>query len=422
VSAGAGATVVRRLLAGTRDDGRAMSLAEHNSVHGPLPRPGRHDAKHLRASVAGAGLRGRGGAGFPTVRKLEAAWAAGKRGLLIANGAEGEPASMKDRSLLALTPHLVLDGAQLAARTMAAREVLLAVHDTGRLPAALVRAVDERRSSDAIPVRLLPVPHRYLSGEASALARAAGGGPSLPVLHDQPLAERGLNGRPTVVLNAETLAGLALYVRHGAAWYGEIGTADEPGSVLVTVRSHGTAPRLLELALGTPLRVVLDEVCVAGEDPQAVLVGGYFGAWLAVPAALDVPLSHAALRAAGGTLGAGVVIALGQDECGLRATAEVVRYLAGESAKQCGPCLNGLPALATAFDALAAGWPAAGTLDRVRQLCGILTGRGLCHHPDGSAALVRSALAVFADDVTAHQRGSCDRPAGRALAVPAVRA
>lgn len=397
---------VHRMLAGVRRDGRPLSLPEHRAQHGPVAAAGRHDAKRLQLALAEAPLRGRGGAGFPVGRKLAAAWQSGRRGLLIANASEGEPASRKDRTLLGTSPHLVLDGAQLAARAMRAREVVVAVHARALIEAA----VAER--DDAVPVRVLEVPARYVAGEASALARAATGGPSLPQLHDVPLAVRGPSGRPTVVLNAETLAGLALHVRHGPQWYAEVGTPDEPGTVLVTVRSSTTAPTVLEVPVGTPIGRVL-----AGEV-QAVLVGGYFGRWLPAPAALEVPLSQAGLRAAGGTLGAGLVVGLLPAECGLRATAEVVRYLAGQSARQCGPCRNGLPALADALSALAVGRPPAGVVERLSQLCGLVRGRGLCHHPDGTAALVASALTVFADDVAAHLRGSCSRPAGRALAVP----
>jgi NADH:ubiquinone oxidoreductase subunit F (NADH-binding) len=400
---------VSRLLAGTSSDRPPLSFAEHLALHGSLSRPGRHDATALQRALAGAGLRGRGGAGFPAARKLAVGWESGRRGTLIANASEGEPASLKDRTLVGRSPHLVLDGAQLAARAMRAREVVVAVH-AGALSHVVGRALGER--DDAVPTRLLEVPARYVAGEASALARAAAGGPSLPVLHDVPLAVRGPNGRPTVVLNAETLAGLALYLRHGANWYGEVGTPEEPGTVLLTVRSDERPPVVLEVPVGTPIGAVVDA------DVQAVLVGGYFGAWLPAPDVLDVPLSHAGLRAAGGTLGAGVVVGLSSQVCGLRATAEAVRYLAGQSARQCGPCLNGMPSMSAALDALAAGTASTRTVDRLAQLCGLVTGRGLCHHPDGTAALVRSALAVFADDVTVHLRGGCGRPAGGALAVP----
>lgn len=408
----------RRLLAGTRGDGAALTLHEHLTVHGALPLPRRGEAKHLQHHLQGAGLRGRGGAGFPAARKLAAAHESGRNALLIANGAEGEPASLKDRTLLQLTPHLVLDGLQLAARAVNAREVVLAVHSGGPLPGVVTRALAERTGRGERDVRLLEVPNRYVSGEASALARAAGGGPSLPALHDQPLAVRGLDRRPTVVLNVETLAGLALYLRKGPSWYGEVGTAEEPGTLLLTVRGDGAEPVVLEAPLGTSVRTVLDTAGVPTADLQAVLVGGYFGAWLPAPDVLDVPLSIAGLAQAGGTLGAGIVIALPSSACGLRATAGAVRYLAAESARQCGPCLNGLPAIAGALDQLVAGEPPPGTLDKIAAWSGLVSGRGLCHHPDGVVALVRSALHVFAEDVQEHLHGDCRRTAGRVLAVP----
>lgn len=397
---------VRRLLAGAGQ----RSLAEHLRVHPALPAGGRHDARRLLAALAGAPLPGRGGAGFPAARKLAAA---GARGQLIANCSEGEPASRKDAALLGHAPHLVLDGAQLAARAIRAREVVVAVH-AGPVSAVVARAVEERRGYDGVRTRLLEVPARYVAGEASALARAAGGGPALPALHDQPLAVRGLDGRSQVVLNAETLAGLALYLGHGPAWYGQVGTVDEPGTLLLTVQGD----TVLEVPVGTSVGAALAAAGVDAAGLQAVLVGGYFGAWLAAPEVLDVPLSHAGLRQAGGSLGAGVVVALTAEQCGLRATAQVVRYLAAQSARQCGPCLNGLPALADALDALAAGRARPAVLDRLAALCGLVTGRGLCAHPDGTAALVHSALVVFAENVPAHLSGGCDRPAGPALAVP----
>lgn len=399
---------MRRLLAGLRDDGLPVPYADHLVLHGPLPTP-----KDVLAALAGAGLRGRGGAGFPVVRKLQVARDARGRGPVIVNITESEPASLKDQVLATRVPHLVLDGAQVAAAAVRAREVVVATHTGSPAGPALRAALAERR--DRVPVRLLEVPARYVSGEASALARAAAGGPALPVLHDQPLAVRGPGGRPTVVLNAESVAGLALHLRHGKAWYDGLGTPEEPGTVLVTVRQTGWPAGVQEVALGTPLRAVLPTT----EGVQAVLVGGWFGRWLPGAQALDVPLSHSGLRAVGGVLGAGVVMVLGEDECGLRATAAVVRHLAGQSAGQCGPCLNGLPALASALDDVVAGL---GGVDRIHHYRRLVVRRGLCGLPDGTADLVGSALDVLADDVIAHAAGGCGRPAGLALAVPAVAA
>jgi NADH:ubiquinone oxidoreductase subunit F (NADH-binding) len=388
-----------------------LSFADHLATHGPLP----HDAG---AALEEAGLRGRGGAGFPVARKLSAARKAHGRPRVVVNATESEPASLKDQVLTTRSPHLVLDGALLAARAVRAKEVGGATHEGSVAGPALRRAIDER--PDGGQVRLLEVPARYVSGEASALASAAAGGPARPYLHDRPLAVGGPRGRPTVVLNAESVAGLALLLRHGKAWYAREGTLDEPGTLLLTIRRSGLPPSVLEVPVGTPLTVALRLAGVGTADLQAVLVGGWFGRWLPLPEALDVPLSHAGMRAAGGMLGAGLVMALGNEECGLRATTEVVRTLAGESAGQCGPCVNGLPALARAMEDVVGGFGPGDAVTRVDRYRSLVARRGLCGLPDGTADLAGSALEVFAADLANHGRGGCGRPPGMALGVRAT--
>lgn len=368
------------LLAGPR----TVSHGEHVAAHGPLPG---YAAADLLAIAEAAGLRGRGGAGFPLARKLRTAAAARGRPLVIANGTEGEPAVLKDATLLRHAPHLVLDGLALACRVVGAREAVVALH-----PGPAAQALQAAAAQRPERVRVHLVPRGYVSGEASALTRSVLGGPALPVVRDVPLAVRGPQGRPVLVQNVETLAALALHARH----------PDRCPTVLLTVR--GQRVQVLEVPVGTTVGTVLD---VAGEsDVQAVLTGGYAGTWLAAPQVLDVPVSHAA-----GTLAAGLLLALPGASCGLAAMAQVMGYLAGETAGQCGPCVNGLPAMAAAVAALAAGDPPAGTVDRVRRLAGLVDGRGACGLPAGAALMVRSALEAFADDVAVHLSAPCGRPA-----------
>jgi NADH:ubiquinone oxidoreductase subunit F (NADH-binding) len=139
-----------------------------------------------------------------------------------------------------------------------------------------------------------------------------------------------------------------------------------------------------------------------------VLTGGYFGTWLPLPAADGVPVSVPGLRAAGALLGAGVFAALPDTGCGLAETARVTAFLASQIAAQCGPCRNGMPALAEAMNWIAFGQPDADIIGWVRQLTELVTGRGACHLPDGAAGLVTSALGVFSADLQAHaQAGPC---------------
>jgi NADH:ubiquinone oxidoreductase subunit F (NADH-binding) len=159
---------------------------------------------------------------------------------------------------------------------------------------------------------------------------------------------------------------------------------------------------VVEVAIGDPLRGVLG----MGAAVQAVLCGGYHGAWLRPADAARLPLANAALKPAGAFVGAGVLVALPADRCGLAETARVTRYLALESAGQCGPCFNGLPRIADALTDLA-GRPGRRTRANLERWAGLVTGRGACHHPDGTVRFVASALTVFRDEIGAHERGRC---------------
>ena len=384
-------------------------LHAHDERYGPV----RLRGAALIDEVERSGLTGRGGGAFPAGRKLRSvaqrAGRPGRRGaMLIANGMESEPVSAKDASLLARTPHLVLDGIALAAGAVSAEQAYLCVHRPGQA-AALSAAVAERAGRDPVPVTVTVLPDRYVASEESALVHYLNGGPAVPLFTPPRPFERGVRGRPTLVSNVETLANVALIGRYGAGWFRTLGVPAAPGSALVTVTGAVRRPGVYEIALGTPLRDVL---ALAGDpgDPgvQAVLAGGYFGGWVTGEGRrLDVPASAAGLRAAGASFGAGILLVLPPGGCGLAETARVVRYLAGQSAGQCGPCLYGLPDIAAAMEQLAFGGRHGRALRALHELLGLVEGRGACHLPDGAARLAASALRVFADDVKRHQRGPC---------------
>jgi NADH:ubiquinone oxidoreductase subunit F (NADH-binding) len=379
-----------------------VELAGHLARFGAPPYRGA--PRRLIGDVEAAGLTGRGGAAFPTYRKL-AAMAAG-RGLapvMIGNGAEGEPASSKDKSLLWFSPHLVLDGLQLAAEAVGSATVALYIHRNPRLQARLTAAIAERAAAglDAAAVELVEAPHRFLAGEESALASKVSGGPALPRFKPPRASQRGVVGRRTLVQNVETLAHLALIARYGPGWFRSAGTADEPGSMLATLHQADGRMGVVETTLGTPIADLLRL------PAQAVLVGGYHGAWLPGAQAERLPLANAALRPLGAAVGAGVLAALPAERCGLAETARVVRYLALESAGQCGPCFNGLPRMAGAMAELAGPRPARQAHADLQRWSGLVAGRGACHHPDGTVRLVRSALQVFAAEIDHHADGYC---------------
>jgi NADH:ubiquinone oxidoreductase subunit F (NADH-binding) len=412
-----------RLLPHGHGPATRQSLDSHVRYHGPLPYRGRGRGRRpsgLIADIAAAGLTGRGGAAFPTAKKMTAVADGRRRPVVVGNGAEGEPASGKDKHLLWVSPHLVLDGLQLAAEAVGARRAYLYVHSGGQLHEWLRHALAERSATrcDQVEVNLVSGPPRFLAGEESALVNRIDGGLALPTFRPPRTFERGVGGAPTLVQNVETLAHVALIARHGAAWFREVGTSSEPGSMLTTCHRADGTTEIAEVAIGTSLAVLLR---LGGAPAQAVLTGGYHGTWIRAADAAGLRLANGALRQEGAVLGAGVLAALPPDRCGLAETAHVVRYLAAESAGQCGPCRSGLPRIADALTHLSGLSPDPRWLTHLQRWSGLVTGRGACHHPDGTVRFVRSALTVFAGEIAAHRRGRCtaaeaSRPAAGARA------
>ena len=399
--------------------GHGGDLASHLRTHGPVPYRG--SARALIPQVRAAGLTGRGGAAFPVHRKLETVAAARPgRAVVVGNGAEGEPASHKDQALLHLAPHLVLDGLQLAAEAVGAGRVVLYVRHDVRARARLDDQISQRsaRGLDRAAVELVSAPARFLAGEESALANLVSAGKAVPRFTPPRVFERGVDRRPTLVQNVETLAHLALIARYGPGWFRGLGTPDEPGTMLCTLHRADGSVNVAEAIIGTPLASLVDS-----PGASAVLIGGYHGAWVPADQVPWLTLSNASLRPVGAFTGAGVLAALPADRCGLVESARVARYLALESAGQCGPCRSGLPSIAAAMGELAglSGRRAdPRVLENLSRWAGLVEGRGACHHPDGTVRFLRSALQVFAAEARLHLQGRCSAASGRPfLPIPA---
>jgi NADH:ubiquinone oxidoreductase subunit F (NADH-binding) len=384
-----------------------MPLAEHLDLHGSFllrGYGGDRGPTMLIDAVERAGLTGHGGAGFPTARKMRAV-AGRRRPVVVVNAAEGEPASRKDELLTRTRPHLVLDGAVLAADAVGAPEVIVALHSG---PSSVRAAISERQAAgiDPIAIKMVHVPPDYVASEESALVRFLSGAQALPTFTPPRPYERGVNGRSTLVQNAETLAHLALIARHGDQWFRSVGTPTAPGSLLMTVGGAVQRPGVYELAFGMPLSAAFDAAGGLTEPVQAVLVGGYFGAWLPAETALRVRLTPADLIAAGAALGAGVLLALPASACGLAETQRVTSWLASQSAGQCGPCTLGLPAIAEDLALLSRSGNTTNVRNRLQRRLRLVEGRGACRHPDGTARFVASALQTFEADLARHRRGN----------------
>ncbi len=383
-------TSTRRLL-----DGILTDPSEHQATHGPLPHLG---LTELLALVEASGLTGRGGAGFPTAIKVRAVANGARRPVVVGNAMEGEPLSHKDAVLLDRSPHLVLDGLQVLARALRAKRAILAVGP--ELDAAPATAA--ARGRRGVEVRSLR--GGFVAGQETALVNQLNGKGSLPRDPFTRVTESGVDGRPTLVLNAETLAQVALLARNGADWFRSAGTPDDSGTSLFTVSGAVRRPGVVEAARGSRLSDVLE--ATEPVAPAAVLVGGYHGAW--VPAThLDVRLTRSDLAPWNAAVGAGVLHVIDDRTCPLRFAAEVADYLADQSAAQCGPCINGLPQMASDLHRLATCVRDPKLPDSVARMAALVKGRGACAHPDGTARFVGSTLEAFRDHTAAHLQGWC---------------
>ncbi len=383
-------------------------MDEHLERFGPVPWSNFPSSSDLIEWVEASGLRGRGGAGFPTATKMSAVAAGRSQPVIVANGAEGEPASQKDRLLLTSAPHLVLDGAALAGAALNARQVLICVKsDAGDAWASLEAALQERERAggDPVDLQLAEVSGRYVAGEESALVNELNGGPPKPTFVPPRPFERGVGRRPTLVHNVETFAHLALIGRFGPAWFRELGTAADPGTQLVTLSGAVENPGVYEIAGGTDLTSLVEAAGGTSAPVQAFLIGGYSGTWFAGGLAPKLRLAHAELRAMGGSLGPGIVIALPVGACAAAETARVTRYLADESAGQCGPCVFGLDAVARTMEEIAAGTSPPLATGLIEHWSSAIAGRGACRHPDGALRMVMSSLKTFAEEIANHEAG-----------------
>lgn len=348
-------------------------------------------------------LTGRGGGHFPVARKWQSALRAGGGGILVANAAESEPESAKDHVLLTTVPHLVLDGLSCAAEVLGSTACVLWIHEQSYAARrAMATAVAERRASGLVelPIKQVAAPNHYLSGESSAILRTLSGGPTLPSFARRPASAAGHLGRPAVVHNVETLARIGLLARTGHLL--------RPPTTLVTVSTQASRT-VLELDEDVTVGAAVRNGGCGDIEMQAVLVGGYGGSWLPWATASNIALRQPAFHEQGASLGAGVLIPLAVTECGIARTAEIAAFLAGASARQCGPCRNGLPTLAERLKAMAHGHCGSDGVNELKALAQLVDGRGACRHPDGAVRMITSALRTFAADVTRHVRGmSCE--------------
>jgi NADH:ubiquinone oxidoreductase subunit F (NADH-binding) len=399
--------MVARLLHGIRAS--PLTLTGHLQVHGPLPTP---KPTALIAEIERSGVRGRGGGAFPLARKLTAVKRSRGRPTVVVNGCEGEPLSIKDGLLLGLLPHLVLDGALSLASAVGAREILIAVDELEvRTGETILQALKQRPElrSGQITAQVVWTPTSYLAGHETAIVRWSEQGVAKPRSGSPRVTERGIGRRPTLVSNAETCAHVALIARHDADWFRQAGTEADPGTALVTISGAIAAPGVYEIDHGLALNALLAEAGGCSEPPRAFLIGGYGGGWIDAGDAKDVRLSPRELAPLRARLGPGIVSVLPTSACPVAEITRVAGWLSEQSSGQCGPCVNGLAAVANELKRVRTGRAGPPALDEIVRWCELAAGRGACAHPDGAASFVTSAARVFEDELTDHARyGPCD--------------
>jgi NADH:ubiquinone oxidoreductase subunit F (NADH-binding) len=393
-----------RLLLQGNEDGEDFAQYRTQGGYQPLD-----DVDHLLGEVDLSGLLGRGGAAFPLAVKVRAVRDNGRRSggaVVVANGEEGEPASIKDRWLLRHRPHLVLDGLRLAARMVEAARVYVYVSDR-RAAESVETALAEVDAAalNGLVISVVVVEPTYVAGEETAAVRVLNGGPAKPTDKPPRPFEDGVAGLPTLVSNVETLANLPFLHRHGAENFRQHGTSTSAGTFLATITGAGRPPALYEIPHGVAFTALLDVHGVPADQVSGVLMGGYF-AGLVNRDMLDATLDHESLRRLNSGLGCGAIAILTED-CPVAVAASVMAYYDRENAGQCGACFNGTAAMSAVTAALRDGLATAEDLARLERWSVVLRGRGACATLDGATNVAASLLVQFPQLVASHMDNGC---------------
>ena len=402
--------------------GRALERARQLGADGTI------------AELQRAGVRGRGGAGFPIATKWQTVRrAAGRHRYAVCNGAEGEPGTFKDRAILRANPYQVVEGLAIAALTFDASEVFIALKasftsERERVTAA-VTEMERAGMLGELAVGIVGGPEEYLFGEEKALLEVIEGNEPLPrwlppyvhglfatapqlgwQAHEpEPGHTSGHESNPTAVNNVETLANVTHVVARGPDWYRSIGTPDSPGTIVCTVVGDAERAGVVEVTGGTPLREVLE---MFGAPKPGRRVRAVFTGVTNVPLSgeqLDTPLTFEAFAAAGSGLGAAGFIVYDDTACMADVASVFARFLWVESCGQCPPCKLGTGAITRALDDIANGRGNDESLESLSHWLSVVADGNRCFLPVEAQQVVGGVLRLFPDDFEAHLRGTCGR-------------
>ena len=364
------------------------------------------DAPELVRRAQASGLRGRGGGWFPTGRKWQAVRVEAGEPLVVANGAEGEPGSVKDRLLMLERPRAVLEGLALAARAVGATEAIVFLKGSFERAAAALEAARAGTPTDGLRVAIRRGEDSYIAGEETAVLEGLEGRRAWPRPKPPLPAAVGFRGRPTLVQNVETLARVPAALADPAAF-----RASE--TTLVSLWGHVRRPGVYEVRLGTPLSRIIDEHGGGATDGVGMIFPAGPSAAPLAPAGAATPLDPDALRAAGSGLGTAAVLIIGRSVCPLAVAASLADFFERESCGQCPPCALGTQGLARILRNLEAGAARAKELQDLAEVAGFMSGHGYCAHSRTAAASLTGLLARFREDVAAHlEARRCPRAGG----------
>ena len=369
--------------------------------------------REVIAKVEASGLRGRGGAGFPTGRKLALTLECPDTPhYVVMNGGEDEPGSHKDRVLMENVPHLILDGIILAAYAVQAEKAWLYInHGYEAATRAMETAVEEARqagycgediggSGFGLEVVLVAAPSNYVAGEDTAALEVIEGKEPLPRQKPPFPVTEGLFGKPSLVNNVETLANIAPVVARGPEWFRSFGGAASPGTMVFSLGDEMRRPGVYELPLGTPLRYLVEECgggLKSGKAVKAILPGGPSSGFLP-PDGLDLPLDHDSLREAGSSIGCGVVKVLTEDDSVLDEVARIADFFARESCGQCPACRMETNMLAALLKKVQAGEGNDALLEQFGKVIAFNKGKGFCSLIHMPGPPIESALRLFPEE------------------------
>lgn len=374
--------------------------------------------------VTNAGLRGRGGAGFPTGEKWAACAAErGRTRHVVANGFEADPGALADRTLMETDPHAVVEGVALAAWAVRAQDAIIAVDARAtlaieRLTAAIAAAetkgyLGDRAMGTGSPLRIVvrSLSGSFVVGEETVLLRALEDHRAQPDQRPPHPVAKGLWGEPTVVNNVETLAAVPWIVANGAGAYAAIGSPAEPGTTLVQLSGAVERPGVAEVPLGTPIRDIVQTVGGGATGSlKAVLVGGPSGGFLP-PEALDTPLGHQELAAAGAIMGSGSLLVIDDSTCLVDLASLLTRFCNDEACGKTLPCRIGTRRLAELGAGFCSGRSRPTDAALVASLSDDIRDAALCGLERTAINPLRSGMRYFAQEFEDHiVRGTC--PAG----------